>query len=342
MFSSSSFFLGADIGATKTHVLVTDAQGQVVGFGEAGPGNHEAVGYDGLRQALHTSVHQALRSAEIGLAQIRGAGFGVAGYDWPSQRPPTLAVIGTLGLEAPIAAVNDTILGLVAGSSEGWGLAVVSGTGCNCWGWDVTRQRIGRVTGGGFYMGEAAGASELTIKALQSVAYEWTRRGPATALTPHFVQRAGAAGPEDLLEGLMDGRYEMDASVAPLVFQAARDGDPVAAGLVQWAGNELGELANAVIRQLEFENLAFDVVLVGSMFKGGELLVGPMRRQVQALAPRARFTRLEVPPVVGAVLLGMEQAGLHPSAEMRQALAASALRLGAPAPVPHESGTLAA
>jgi N-acetylglucosamine kinase-like BadF-type ATPase len=34
--------------------------------------------------------------------------------------------------------------------------------------------------------------------------------------------------------------------VAPLVFQVAQQGDPVAAKLLAWAGNELGELAKAV------------------------------------------------------------------------------------------------
>jgi N-acetylglucosamine kinase-like BadF-type ATPase len=327
--NSPSYFLGADIGATKTHVLVAASNGQVVGFGEAGPGNHELVGYDGFREALHSATHQALHAAGLELAHIAGAGFGVAGYDWPSQRQPTLDVIATLGLLAPVAAVNDTILGLVAGSSDGWGLAVVSGTGCNCWGWDVSRQRIGRVTGGSLSMGEAAGASELTFKALQSVAHAWTQRGPATALTEKFAQRVGAAGPEDLLEGLMDGRYEIEPGMAPLVFDAAREGDAVAIDVIRWAGGELGELANSVIRQLGFENLEFDVVLTGSMFKGGERLIEPMRHKVHSLAPGARFTRLEVPPVVGAVLLGMEQAGLRPGPQARRTLEISVQPVGA-------------
>ena len=40
----------------------------------------------------------------------------------------------------------------------------------------------------------------------------------------------------------------------------------------------LGEMVNAVIRQLEFENLSFDVVMTGSMFEGGEMLIRPYAR----------------------------------------------------------------
>ena len=77
------YFLGADIGASKTHILIADETGQAVGFGQAGPGNHETVGYDGLRAALRTATDQALTMAQITKAQIAGAGFGVAGYDFP-------------------------------------------------------------------------------------------------------------------------------------------------------------------------------------------------------------------------------------------------------------------
>ena len=74
---------------------------------------------------------QALRTAGITIADLGGAGFGVSGYDWPSEKEPTLKAISVLGIEAPVEVVNDTILGLLAGSAEGWGIALVSGTGCN-------------------------------------------------------------------------------------------------------------------------------------------------------------------------------------------------------------------
>jgi N-acetylglucosamine kinase-like BadF-type ATPase len=106
----------------------------------------------------------------------------------------------------------------------------------------------------------------------------------------------------------------------------AAAGDPVAIEVIRWAGCELGELAKAVIRQLQFENLAFEVVLVGSLFKGGPLLIEPMQETIWSLAPNARFVRLETPPVVGATLLGMEQVGLE-TRQVRATLTRSAERL---------------
>jgi N-acetylglucosamine kinase-like BadF-type ATPase len=321
------FFLGADVGGTKTHVLVADETGQVLGFGEAGPGNHEGVGYDGLGAAIRTASIQALGAAGIAMDQIAGAGFGVGGYDWPSEKEPTQQSIRSVGFRAPIEVVNDTILGILAGAEAGWGLAVVSGTGCNCWGWDRERRRIGQVTGAGTEMGEGAGAIELICEAKKVLAHEWTRRGPPTRLTPAFVKYAGALDLPDLLEGLINDRYTLSSAAAPLIFQTAAEGDPVAVGLIRWAANELGELACAVIRQLEFQDLEFEVVQIGSMFNGSPLLTEVMGQTIRLVAPKARLVPLSTLPVVGAVLLGMEAAGIKASPVIRAALSRSVRQL---------------
>ena len=166
-------------------------------------------------------------------------------------------------------------------------------------------------------------------RAVQLVAYEWTRRGPATQLTPALMSYLGATDVVDMLHGLTSGRLDIDAAVAPLIFEVAAQGDAVAIDLIQWAGRELGELAKAVIRQLNFEALEFDVVLLGSMFNGGALLIDPMRESIAELAPGARLVRLQTLPVVGAVLLGMEQAHWPITPEIRAELQRTAVKRNA-------------
>ena len=305
------YFLGVDIGATKSHGLIADESGRALGFAATGPGNHEVVGYEGLTEAIRTVTHGALTRTGISKDQIAGAGFGVAGYDWPSEWEPTRRAIEPLGLTAPFEIVNDTIVGLLAGATDGWGVVVVAGTSCNCRGWDRDR-REGRVIGHS-WMGEAAGASELIMRAIHAITFEWTRRGPPTRLTQAFIELTGARDVEDLLEGLTLERYHLNAGAAPVVFQVAAEGDPVAREVVLWAGRELGSLAIGVIRQLSFEELDFDVVLAGSFYNGSPLIAEAMREAIHAVAPGARLVRLCAPPVVGGVLLGMEQVGLDPS-----------------------------
>lgn len=227
-----------------------------------------------------------------------------------------------MGLRAQVEAVNDTLIGLLAGAEAGWGVAVVAGTGCNCWGYD-RHGRVGRMTGHGEPFAEYAGAGELVAAAVKAVAKAWSRRGPATALSDLLLQHVGAATVEAFLEGLCQGTLHLGAEAALLVFQAAEAGDAVAADLIRWAGRELGNLALGVIRQLDLTNEACEVVMVGSLFNGGERLIGPLRETIHAEAPAARLVRLTAPPVVGAVLPGMQQVGL-PITALRPTLVASA------------------
>ncbi|MCP4543679.1 MAG: hypothetical protein GY832_41730 [Chloroflexi bacterium] len=305
------FFLGIDVGSTKTHALIANEHGQAVGFGQSGSGNPEGVGYDGFARVLQQATDEALATAKISRDEISGAGFGIGGYDWPSQREPMFEAIHTLSLSAPLEIVNDAMLGLLAGAEQGWGVAIVAGTSCNCWARDQSGKEA-RMTGFS-WLGEAAGASELVLKALQAIALEWTCRGPSTQLTQAFVELAGMQNVEELLEGLTIGDLRISADAAPLIFDVAAGGDQVAHELILWAGRELADMAIGVIRQLGFESLSFQVVMAGSFFNGSQLLTDTIRETIHPVAPGAQLVRLYVPPVVGAVVLGMEQGGIKPS-----------------------------
>ena len=91
------YFLGADVGSTKTHVAIADETGRVLSLGEGGPGNPDNVGYEGLRRTLEIATRSAVQQAGITLDQIAGAGFGVSGLDYPSQKAPTLQAIDRVG-----------------------------------------------------------------------------------------------------------------------------------------------------------------------------------------------------------------------------------------------------
>ena len=309
------YFLGVDAGGTKTHAIIADETGQAVGFGLAGPGNWEAVGYDGLTQNLLDITAQAVKMAKIEISQVAGAGMGLAGYDWPSQQQAHLDAIQPLKLPCPLEIVNDATLGILAGAEDGWGISVVAGTGCNCRGWSRDHRREGRVVGGAnHWSGEAAGGFDILARAMRAVTFEWVKRGPATSLTPAFLQKTGAKDLDDLVEGLYLGRFDFDPSMILLVFEIARQGDPQALEVVRWAGSELGMMAVSVINQLNLQDEAFDVVLIGSLFDGHPLMAESMRETIQRIAPGARLVRLAVPPVVGGVILGMQASGqdMHP------------------------------
>ncbi len=304
----TQYFLGVDAGGTKTHALIVNENGQAVGFGRGGRGNWEGIGLDGLTQALKTAIAGALETAQISAKQISSAGLGLAGYDWPSQREMILGAIRPVGLGCPLEIVNDATLGIFAGTSAGWGVSVVAGTGCNCRGRRKDLKSEGRVAGGGSrWSGEYAGGGDIIARAMRAVAFEWNKRGPATALSPAFLAMTGAKNLDELVEGVYLGRYKFEAAYVFKVFEVAAQGDPEALDVIRWAGDELGQLACGVIRQLELENEPVEVVLIGSLYNGHPLMTASLKETVCALAPAAQFIRFDAPPVIGAALLGLEQ-----------------------------------
>lgn len=304
-----AYYLGVDTGATKSEALLADSQGQVLGFGRSGPGNWESVGWEGTRVVLQEIISQAAAAAGIGIEDITASGLGLAGCDWPEDHQPHRTLLREIGLREPITLVNDAVLGLIAGAKTGWGVVISGGTSCNCYGRDAAG-RYGRMTGDSSYFGEYAGALELVQYALQAVARAWSLRGPQTQLSDAFVSVTGAEDVDDMLAGLVRGRYTLHAGHAYLVFETAAAGDAVAAEAVDWAGRQLGELANGVIRQLKLADQSFEVILSGSFFRGSPRLQELIAGVVKPEAPAARISRLLVPPVTGAVLLAMEADGL--------------------------------
>jgi N-acetylglucosamine kinase-like BadF-type ATPase len=312
------YFLGIDVGSSKTHALIADENGQCHGFGRAWGGNHQGVGYDGLGKVLVQSFEQACQAANLSPKDIAGAGFGIAGYDFPSDRGPHLETIAGLGLPCPVEVVNDGVNGLLAGTSHGVGVNITAGSGVNCCGRGPNGEQ-GRIVGNGSSFGEFGGGIEIVWKGLHMVNYAWIKRIPSTALTEIYLEATGAKDELDLMEGLSNESYHLFPSIAVRIFEAARAGDQAACDVLQWSGEELGWLVVSVTRQIGMENETIEIVQSGGVFDGGDLIARPMRQVILQHVPKARITRLEGPPVVGPVLLGMQMAGVD-GYQVRQSL----------------------
>ena len=257
--------------------------------------------------------------------QIAGAGFGIAGYDFPSESGDHLQVIATLGLSCPLEIVNDGVNGLISGTSHGVGVNVTAGSGVNCRGRGKNGKE-GRVVGNGVTFGEFGGAIEIVHRALQFVNYAWIKRIPPTRLTKIFLEATGAKDEIDLMEGISAEQYHLFSGLAIEITNAAREGDQASLDVVRWSGEELGWLAVSVARQIEMENEEVEVVQSGSVFEAGELIMDPMRNIILKHIPGAKMMRLEGPPVVGPLMLGMQMAGLDPY-PLRSRLIETAKRL---------------
>ena len=307
--NSSGVLLGVDVGNTKTHALVVDVNGEILGFGEAGCGNYEAVGVSGFIGAMNQAIDAALRLAKIQKKQIVSMGFGISGYDWPSEKQVMIEGIESLGISAPYQYVNDVVLGILIGTSEGWGVAVDAGTGNNVRGMDK-KGRIGRITGNSISFGEFGGANEIIQKAIIAVTYAWSLRGPKTKLSEMFMDYAKVDNEDALIEGLATDKIHPTQSLVKDVFDLALQKDPIAFDIVQWSAHDLGLNVNAVIRQLQIQNENFEIVLIGSIFRSGEIYVNPLRETIHEFAPMAKIIHLKSLPVYGSIILAAKTIGL--------------------------------
>src|SRR5262249_37877430 len=142
---------------------------------------------DGALRSLTQALDGALTSAGLGKADLRGAGYGLAGMDWPSDEPRLLPVLQQLDLPGPHVLGNDAYVALRAGSDAGYGIAIISGTGGTIAGHNRAGEHFRTFALGGDW-GDFGAASDVVELATRAVAYAYTGRGPATRLTERLLE----------------------------------------------------------------------------------------------------------------------------------------------------------
>jgi len=118
--------------------------------------------------------------------------------------------------------------------------------------------------------------------------------------------------------------HEQIAALAPLVFQAAREGDLVAGEILDCAGRELGLMAAAVVARLGMEPGAVRIALVGSLFRDKELLLEPLRAALGGEVS-VEFVEPRLAPVGGAAILALKATGADIGSKIVQKLEESPL-----------------
>jgi N-acetylglucosamine kinase-like BadF-type ATPase len=310
--------LGVDGGGSKTHAAICDETGALLGWGTAGPSNWETVGLRGAADSIGDAIDRALAGTDVRRGDLATAVFGLAGVDWPSDVTRLDAAFASLGLGAKPELLNDSFIALRAGVTAPWGVVVIAGTGTVAAG----RSRDGRTwrtLGLGRVLGDEGSASDVSEAALRAVARAYTGRGPATSLSEGLCHLRGASSVAQLLEEYSRGG-EPEINAAPLVLVHAGRGDAVAAAIVEWAGAELGAAAATVARNLDMLDEPFELVLAGGLFHGAS---DPLEKAISRQVPTALLTRLEAPPVTGALLTALENLGGRPTAVLRDRLGPS-------------------
>lgn len=307
--ASAAIVLGLDGGGTKTHAVVVDERGTVLGFGTSGPSNWESVGIGGAHEAVAAAVDAALGAARLRRGTVTAAAYALAGYDWPSDDARMERVLAGLPARDNRVVVNDAVAALRAGIDGGPGIASVAGTGASTCG----RNRRGEVCRTfAASWGEGSGAHGIVRAALHALAREHHATIAPTALTPAILETAGYESTAALFEAItrrgLDGGL---AHLAPVVLDVAAGGDQAAVAIVADAGRQHGRDVVGVARRLHMVDDTFAVVRAGGVHGAGSLAFdGAFSSEVSSALPCVVFTTLERPPVVGAALLALEAVGV--------------------------------
>jgi N-acetylglucosamine kinase-like BadF-type ATPase len=305
-----SFILGVDAGGTKTFAVVASKDGQVRGVGRAGSANFQACGIAGAQGQIKKAVEGAAGRAGVDPSGFAAVCYGVAGADRPKDFETIRKFVEPLTPCPNFRLENDTIIALRAGTQDGVGIA---GTGSNAIGRDAQGNKL-QVGGLGRLTGDFGSGEQLAEAAVVAAIMGTDGRGAETILTEKITAHLNLERIEDIIEYTF---YDSDkahldlGSLAPLVFQAAAEGDQVARSILKDAGQNVARAVKVILDKLFPGGDGVTIVFGGAVFQKGAdtTLIETVSKECNAHRKGLKFVRLEVQPVLGAVGFAFDDLG---------------------------------
>ena len=163
--------LGIDGGGTRTRAVLISEKGEILGAGEAGPGNPCAVGHEEARGAVSRAVTWAWKDAGQPQRPVDAAFLGLAGAGSPETAEAVQQWAAELNL-APQNAIHvdtDLRIALAGDLGNAPGLVLVAGTGSACYG-RLADGRSWQAGGWGWKFDDPGSAYWFGIQALGAAA----------------------------------------------------------------------------------------------------------------------------------------------------------------------------
>lgn len=311
MTSAPAAIIAVDAGNSKTDLALVGPDGRLLAAVRGPSASHQAVGLDVAMGRLVELSSASARMAGLDASARPLAALGVfcvAGADLPEDLRALRRGLAGTGLAAAVTVMNDTAAVLRAGSPVGWGVAIVCGAGINCAGLAPDGRTV-RFAALGDISGDWGGGESVGMAALGAAVRGRDGRGPRTSLEDLVPAYFGLRNPDAVTRAIYLGRLS-EARVRelmPVVFQASRAGDAVAASIVDRLADEIVAMAGAAIRRLRLRRSPVHVALGGGVFRDRDpRLLGGIESGVHAVAPGATVRPIDAPPVVGSALLGLD------------------------------------
>jgi N-acetylglucosamine kinase-like BadF-type ATPase len=310
-FGASALVVGVDGGGTRTRAVVAaDGGRRVLGEGASGPANPLRVGVSEAAASVRVAVERACAAAGVRRTEVAAAEVGLAGVKRADLRSAMGAALAELGIK-PLEVVTDSEIALYAATEGRHGVVIIAGTGSICRGRNA-RGRQAWAGGWGPLAGDEGSGSWIARRGLQAVAKATDGRGPRTSLVEAACDYFKVAAADDLATAVYAPSITNQhiAGFGRFVIEAAKRRDAASREIVEEAGREMAQAAGAVIRRLRMQRERFVVGYVGGVFAAGELILEPLREEVEAVAPKAYLTAPALKPVEAAARMAGEHVRL--------------------------------
>ena len=282
--------LGIEGGGTKTAWALV-AGDTIIESGKLAPSNLRLTPPDQI-----TKIFRVLPS------EVDRVGVFLAGCATEEDRAVLLKLARGVWPKAKIVAGSDRESGMAACLRDRDGIAVNAGTGSSVTG--RSGHRIEKAGGWGHILGDAGGAYFVSIRALRSVLREYDLRRGERQFAANILHALGLNNFDELVRWAQTADKMEIASLAPVVFEAARKSDEVAWQIVAAGVSALVDFTTAVALRLHLD--APEVRLMGGLFEHQKFYGVAFATALQEKIPAANVGPSELSPEIGAAWLAAD------------------------------------
>ncbi len=301
--------VGIDGGGTHTRAVALGPQGRLAAVASAGCGNFQVLGLSGL-EALFAQLRDAL-GVDLPLG---GLCLALAGAGRVAEQESVAALALARGWAAQVQVVSDARAALVGAHGNQPGLVVLAGTGSMVLGRNAEGVEA-RAGGWGPWLGDEGSGYYLGMEGIRAALRARDGWGPATVLEERLCLALGLGDWDQIVRRIYSGELGREgvAALGAEVVAAAQQGDSSAQAIAASGSEALGRQLAAVARKLGLEG-GVAVSGVGGVFAARQLLWPAMAAAAEAGGCQLHWRDPLLPPVLGAVLIAWEGAGLGPRA----------------------------
>jgi N-acetylglucosamine kinase-like BadF-type ATPase len=302
------YLLAVDGGGTKTKILCSDLQGNIVGEGLAGPTNLTATNVG----AASFNLREAIRQATQNLGQdwqIKHMVMGLAGMDTTSEHTKARETFNDVLVHHKIAnvtLVNDIVIALESGTDKTDAVALIAGTGSNCYARSAEGKEA-KVGGMDFLLTDQGSGYAIGRAVLRAAVKSYDGRIEKSILEQlvnEYFHIPSIGELKDAVYNPMLTKSEV-AALSKLCDSAFAQGDQVAKSIYEHTVFELSNMVTTAMKAVAITDREVDLVFVGGV-STIPYISEKLSQQLLHVCSKITLIHPENKPVQGALKMALK------------------------------------